>query len=129
MWQKRTGCVEYWVFACHTVGRERNSLRCYWREPSGVKVIRKEVFDMIHIRKKDRETPESMIRRFSRRVQQSGVLQRVRKNRFRLEEKSRTKRREEALYKVKIRKEIDRLKKLGKFDEESLREVRKRLNR
>lgn len=94
-----------------------------------MKVIRKEVFDMIHIRKKDRETPESMIRRFSRRVQQSGVLQRVRKNRFRLEEKSRTKRREEALYKVKIRKEIDRLKKLGKFDEESLREVRKRLNR
>ena len=94
-----------------------------------MKVIRKEVFDMIHIRKKDRETPESMIRRFSRRVQQSGVLQRVRKNRFRLEEKSRTKRREEALYKVKIRKEIDRLKKLGKFDDESLREVRKRLNR
>ncbi len=94
-----------------------------------MRALRKEVFDMIHIRKKDRETPESMIRRFSRRVQQSGVLQRVRKNRFRLEEKSRTKRREEALYKVKIRKEIDRLKKLGKFDDESLREVRKRLNR
>ena len=56
-------------------------------------------------------------------------LQRVRKGRFRIEEKSRSKRREEALYKVKIRKEIDRLKKLGKFDEESLREVRKRLNR
>lgn len=84
---------------------------------------------MIHIRKKDRETPESMIRRFSRRVQQSGVLQSVRRNRFRLEEKSRPKRREEALYKVKIRKEIDRLKKLGKFDEDSLREVRRKLNR
>jgi ribosomal protein S21 len=84
---------------------------------------------MIHIRKKERETPESMIRRFSRRVQQSGVLQSVRKHRFRLEEKSRLKRREEALYKVKIRKEIDRLKKLGRFDEESLREVRRRLNK
>ena len=84
---------------------------------------------MIHIRKKERETPESMIRRFSRRVQQSGVLQRVRKGRFRQEEKSRVKRREGALYKVKIRKEIDRLKKLGKFDDESLREVRRRLNR
>ena len=84
---------------------------------------------MIHVRKKDRETPESMIRRFSRRVQQSGVLQRVRKGRFRREEKSRVKRREEALYKVKIRKEINRLKKLGRFDEESLREVRKKLNR
>lgn len=84
---------------------------------------------MIHIRKKDRETPESMIRRFSRRVQQSGVLQYVRKNRFRLEEKSRTKRREGALYKVRIRKEIDRLKKFGKFDENSLREARKKMNR
>lgn len=84
---------------------------------------------MIHIRKKDRETPESMIRRFSRRVQQSGVLQHVRKNRFRLEEKSRIKRREGALYKVRIRKEIDRLKKFGKFDEESLREARKKMNR
>ena len=104
-------------------------LEQYKRESSVMRALRKEVFDMIHIRKKDRETPESMIRRFSRRVQQSGVLQRVRKNRFRLEEKSRTKRREEALYKVKIRKEIDRLKKLGKFDDESLREVRKCLNR
>lgn len=84
---------------------------------------------MIHIRKKERETPESMIRRFSRRVQQSGVLQRVRKGRFRLEEKSRLKRREEALYKVKIRKEIGKLKKLGKFDDESLREVRRKLSR
>lgn len=93
------------------------------------KDFQKGGFRMIHIRKKDRETPESMIRRFSRRVQQSGVLQYVRKNRFRLEEKSRTKRREGALYKVRIRKEIDRLKKFGKFDENSLREARKKMNR
>lgn len=84
---------------------------------------------MIQVRKRDREAPEGLIRRFSRRVQQSGVLQRVRKMRFRPEEKSRLKRREEALYKVKIRKEISRLKKLGRFDEEALREIKKKLNR
>ncbi len=83
---------------------------------------------MIQVKKKDRETPESLIRRFTRRVQQSGVLQKARKNRFRLEEKSKPKRRNEALYKVKIRKEINKLKKLGKFDDESLRDVKKRLH-
>lgn len=83
---------------------------------------------MIQVKRKERETAESLIRRFSRRVQQSGVLRRVRKLRFRQEEKSKDIRRNEALYKVKIRKEIDRLKKMGKFDEDALRDIKKRLN-
>lgn len=68
---------------------------------------------MIQVKRKERETAEGLIRRFSRRVQQSGVLRRVRKLRFRQGEKSKDERRNEALYKVKIRKEIDRLKKMG----------------
>ena len=83
---------------------------------------------MIQVKRKERETAESLIRRFSRRVQQSGVLRRVRKLRFRKEEKSKDVRRDEALYKVKIRKEIDRLKKMGKFDEDALRDIKKRMN-
>ena len=83
---------------------------------------------MIQVNRKEKETTENLIRRFSRRVQQSGVLRRVRKLRYREEEKSRPKRREEALYKVKIRKEISRLKKLGKFDEDALRDVKKKIN-
>lgn len=83
---------------------------------------------MIQVKRKERETAESLIRRFSRRVQQSGVLRRVRKLRFRQEEKSKDIRRNEALYKVKIRKEIDRLKKMGKFDEDALRDIKKRMN-
>ncbi len=82
---------------------------------------------MIQVKRKERETAESLIRRFSRRVQQSGVLRQVRKLRFRVEEKSRDKRRSEALYKVKIRKEITRLKKLGKFDDEALRDIKKKI--
>lgn len=84
---------------------------------------------MIQVKRKEKETPEGMIRRFSRRVQQSGILKKARKGRFRQEEKSKDVRRSEALYKVKIRKEIDRLKKFGKFDEDSLKEVRKKMNR
>lgn len=83
---------------------------------------------MIQVKKKEKETAESLIRRFSRRVQQSGVLKQVRKQRFHHEEKSRDKRRAEALYKVKIRKEISRLKKLGKFDDEALRDIKKRMD-
>jgi ribosomal protein S21 len=83
---------------------------------------------MIQVKRKERETAESLIRRFSRRVQQSGVLRRVRKLRFRQEEQSRGQRRDEALYKVKIRKEINRLKKLGKFDEDALRDIKKKMN-
>lgn len=82
---------------------------------------------MIQVKRKEKETAESLIRRFSRRVQQSGVLKRVRKLRFREEEQSRPKRREEALYKVKIRREINRLKKLGKFDEDALKDIKKRM--
>ena len=45
---------------------------------------------MIEVKKKDRETSESLIRRFGRRVQQSGVLVQARKIRFRKDEKSKT---------------------------------------
>ncbi|HBP01505.1 MAG: hypothetical protein UY41_C0010G0021 [Candidatus Moranbacteria bacterium GW2011_GWE1_49_15] len=82
---------------------------------------------MIEVKKKNRETAESLIRRFSRRIQQSGVLVRARRTRFRNEEKSKTEKRQEALYKVKIRKEIDKLKKLGKFDDEALRNIKRKM--
>jgi ribosomal protein S21 len=84
---------------------------------------------MIQVKKKERETAESLIRRFSRRVQQSGVLRKVRRDRFFDSGKSKIDRRSEALYKVKIRKEIDRSKKMGKFDDETLREIKKKMNR
>ena len=82
---------------------------------------------MIEVRKKDKETTESLMRRFSRRIQQSGVLVRARKTRFRNDEKSKTEKRQEALYKVKIRKEINTLKKLGKFDDEALKNIKRKM--
>ncbi len=82
---------------------------------------------MIEVKKKEKETSESLIRRFSRRVQQSGVLVHARKVRFRADRKNKKEKREEALYKIKIRKEIDKLKKLGKFDEEALKNIKRKL--
>ena len=82
---------------------------------------------MIEVKKKDRETSESLIRRFGRRVQQSGVLVQARKTRFRTEGKSKTEMREGAMYKAKVKKIVDKLKKMGKFDDETFRNVKKKL--
>jgi ribosomal protein S21 len=82
---------------------------------------------VIEVRKKEKETSESLIRRFSRRVQQSGVLVHARKSRFLKDKKNKREKRVEALYKIKIRKEIDKLKKLGKFDEEALKNIKRKM--
>ncbi|MDO8240436.1 MAG: hypothetical protein Q7T51_00415 [Candidatus Moranbacteria bacterium] len=82
---------------------------------------------MIEVKKKDRETSESLIRRFSRRVQQSGVLVKARKTRFRVEEKSKTELRAGAMYRSKVKKVVDRLKKMGKFDDENFRNAKKKM--
>ncbi|PIW95127.1 MAG: hypothetical protein COZ85_01560 [Candidatus Moranbacteria bacterium CG_4_8_14_3_um_filter_34_16] len=82
---------------------------------------------MIEVRKKERESSENLIRRFSRRVQQSGVLMRARKSRFKLEEKSKMEKRKGAMYKEKVKKMVDKLKKMGKFDDESFKNTKKKL--
>ncbi len=82
---------------------------------------------MIEVKKKDRESSESLIRRFSRRVQQSGVLFQARKSRFRMEDKTRREKREGAMYKEKVKKIVSKLKKMGKFNEENFRNVKKKL--
>jgi hypothetical protein len=82
---------------------------------------------MIEVKKKDRESSESLIRRFSRRVQQSGVLVQARRTRFKTEEKSKREMIAGAIYKEKVRKVVNKLKKMGKFDEESFKNVKKKL--
>ena len=73
----------------------------------------------IEVRKKDRETTRSLLRRFSRRIQQSGVLIRARKARFVEKEKSKGERRTSALRRNKIGKEKEKLRKMGLLEEET----------
>jgi hypothetical protein len=82
---------------------------------------------MIEVKKKDRETSESLIRRFSRRVQQSGVLVKARKTRFRVDEKSKGELRQGAMYRAQVKKVVDRLKKMGKFDDENFKQAKKKM--
>lgn len=73
----------------------------------------------IEVKRKENESVGAMLRRFTRSVQQSGILIRARKMRF--VEASKTKReiRESALYRQGKKKEEARLIKLGKISVES----------
>lgn len=82
---------------------------------------------MVEVVRKEKETSESLIRRFTRRLQQSGVLVQARKTRFRTKGKTKRQQREGALYREKVKKEVDKLKKLGKFDEEKFKDLKKKI--
>ncbi len=73
---------------------------------------------VIEVKKKEGETTRSLLRRFSRRIQQSGVLIRARKARFHEREKSKREQRGSALRRIKIGKEKEKLRKMGLLEEE-----------
>jgi hypothetical protein len=70
----------------------------------------------LEIRKKEKETTQSLIYRFTKSVQQSGILLRAREVQFKKKEKSEDMKREAALRREMLRKEYEKLKKLGKID-------------
>jgi len=67
----------------------------------------------LEVKKQERETPQSLIRRFTKRVQRSGVLLRARQSRYRKRPKSKQMKKRAALRREQLRKEYQRLKKLG----------------
>ena len=73
---------------------------------------------VIEVKKRERENPRSLLRRFTRRIQQSGILIRARKARFREREKTKGERRNSALRRVKIGHEKEKLRKMGLLEEE-----------
>lgn len=71
----------------------------------------------VEVRKKEKETTASLLRRFSRRVQQSGILLRARHTRFYEPLKSKRQKRIDALRRSTMQKEREKLIKLGKIEE------------
>lgn len=72
---------------------------------------------MLEVKKRDHENSEGLVRRFTRVVQQSGVLLQAKKVRYYEPRKSRNKIREEAQRRSELQSERDRLIKLGEIDE------------
>lgn len=72
---------------------------------------------MIEARRKDSESIGAFLRRFTKKVQQSGVLIRARRIRFKVDAKNKKEKQQAALRRVKTHQEREKLFKLGKLDE------------
>jgi len=75
--------------------------------------LSKEAMASIEVKKQNKETAASLVRRFTKKVQQSGILLVAREKRFHQRSKSRQLKRRSALRRETLRKEYERLKKLG----------------
>ena len=73
---------------------------------------------MIEVRKKENESTGSLLRRFSKKVQQSGLLLQARSSRFIEKVKSREERKKSALRRNQVVAEKEQLRKLGKLEED-----------
>jgi len=78
------------------------------------------------VTKNDNETAVNLIRRFSKRVQGAGLIQRMRNNRYYSRVKSREVRRKQTLKVIKRRENVQELIKLGKMLERTTRGPRRR---
>lgn len=65
--------------------------------------------------KQEKETSQSLIRRFTKRLQRSGLLNRARKNRFRQKPKSKQMAKRAAMRREEVKKKYEQAKKMGKL--------------
>ncbi len=81
------------------------------------------------VRRKKGESFESMLRRFSRRMQESGRLLQAKKIRFHKRDKSKTDLKKSALHRMVARDKIEYLLRAGKVKEEELYARKPRMRR
>jgi small subunit ribosomal protein S21 len=72
---------------------------------------------LIEVKKKDGESVESMLRRFTKKVQQSGVLIRAKKGRFYSSPKTKREVREDAQRRKVLNDRREYLRRIGKLEE------------
>jgi len=69
---------------------------------------------VIEVKKNPNENNPGVLRRFSRRVQESGIIQKVKGSRYNERKESKLKVKKSALKRMIKRREIEKLRKLGK---------------
>ncbi len=72
---------------------------------------------VVEVKKKDTESAESLIRRFTKRVQSSGVLLQAKKGRYYSTKKSKLEKKGDAARRVLIKDKKELLRKIGKLDD------------
>ncbi len=68
----------------------------------------------VEIKKSGTENPTSLIRRFSRKMQEAGIIQKVKSKRYSERSPSSLSQKNFALRRITRRQELERLRKLGK---------------
>jgi len=76
---------------------------------------------MVEIKRKKGESFEGLIRRFSKRMQQSGKIIEAKQRKFVQPKKNKSARKESALVGQKLRKKREYLRKIGKLEDEPRR--------
>lgn len=71
---------------------------------------------MIEVVKKESESSASLIRRFTRKMQESGIVARAKSLRFHQRSISDLQKKKQAIKKVKHKKRLEYLRKLGKIE-------------
>ena len=69
---------------------------------------------ILEIKKHERENSQALIYRFQKSIQQSGILLRARKGRFRQHEKSQQMKKKAALRREELKQQYEASKKMGK---------------
>ncbi|MBU4331637.1 30S ribosomal protein S21 [Patescibacteria group bacterium] len=81
---------------------------------------------MVEIKRKSGESIESLLRRFTRRLQQSKVLIQAKDSRYYKKPKTKRAQKEDAIRRMGIRSKKDYLRRIGKLTEEDTRRSIKR---
>lgn len=92
-----------------------------FREIRSREISRKAGGKVVEFKRKKGESFENFLRRFNKRLQQSGKLFEVRQRKFRQKPKNKNKQKEYALASLKMRSEKEYLRKIGKLKEEDTR--------
>ncbi len=69
---------------------------------------------VIEVKKNPNENNGGLLRRFSRRIQESGIIRKVKGARYNLRKESKLKAKNSALKRMSKKREIEHLRKLGK---------------
>lgn len=81
---------------------------------------------MLEVRRKDGESFEALIRRFTKKTIQSGKILQAKKVRFFTKPKTRRELKESALRRQQMNAKVEYLKRIGKFDDTILKKKKRR---
>jgi ribosomal protein S21 len=71
----------------------------------------------LEVRRKEKESVQSLIYRFTKAIRESGILLRARERRFRQRPLNKRARKEKALRRLELQKHYEKLKKLGLLED------------